>query len=131
MKRMIFTLLVFILLVHPVFAEEVSSVNGNYWKNMSQNEKVFYLVGFTQGLAIAISDIDPSKLDSETYKFYPKEASGRSFNSMIQSLDKFYADYRNSAIAVPFALEIINMERNGATEDQINKYRKAVIETNP
>lgn len=130
MKRIIFISAIFIILIHPVFAE-MPLVNGTMWKNMSYQEKLFYLVGFTNGMAVAIPYMDPSKAESLMYKYFSEESKDRSFNNCIQALDKFYSDDKNAPIAPYFALEIIVLQKKGATEEEINEIKKMIIETNP
>ncbi|PIS27880.1 MAG: hypothetical protein COT43_08265 [Candidatus Marinimicrobia bacterium CG08_land_8_20_14_0_20_45_22] len=125
--RIIFT---FIILVSTVVPQDVSFVNGNIWRKMKQDNKVYYLTGFLDGLKKSSQIIDLSVQSAQRKEFsfvepfyvnqmreninaYFPERASVSTSTIIELLNAFYADKYNSKIKFEAAIRIVLARQKG------------------
>jgi hypothetical protein len=128
--RFIFT---FIILASTVIPQEANVVDGNIWRKMKQDNKVYYLTGFLDGLRKSsqiidlnvqsakrqeISFVEPfyvNQMRDKISAYYPENASV-SVSTVIELLNAFYADKYSSKIKFETAVRIVLARQKGDIE---------------
>ncbi|MDD5765688.1 MAG: hypothetical protein PHW79_05530 [Candidatus Marinimicrobia bacterium] len=128
--RIIFT---FIILASTVIPQEANVVDGNIWRKMKQDNKVYYLTGFLDGLRKSsqiidlnvqsakrqeISFVEPfyvNQMRDKISAYYPENASV-SVSTVIELLNAFYADKYSSKIKFETAVRIVLARQKGDIE---------------
>ncbi len=123
MRIIVVVLVLLSLLVTKAIGKEGISVGltCSFWNDMNalakkaKLPKVLFVRGIYEGLYIGSS---PRK-----DKFY----TGTGYNNLVNGLDKFCSDYRNSKIWIYTALQVVSMEFNGegkvAIDNQTRRLR--------
>lgn len=128
--RFIFT---FIILFSTVVPQEANVVDGNIWRKMKQDNKVYYLTGFLDGLRKSLQIIDlnvqsakrqeisfvepfyVNQMRDKISAYYPENASV-SVSTVIELLNAFYADKYSSKIKFETAVRIVLARQKGDIE---------------
>lgn len=111
-------------------AQNVSGIDGNIWRKMKQDNKVYYLTGFLDGLkkSSQIIDLNVQSAKRQEFSFvepfyvnqmrekisayYPEQAAV-SISTVIELLNAFYADKYNSKIRFEAAIRIVLARQKG------------------
>jgi hypothetical protein len=119
MKRLVLISLIAIL-VQPIFAnQEVikSGLQGTWWRDFSDREKLIYLKGLYSGIMWG---------DSKDKKQFILNTS---LETVEDSLDEFYEEPANRNIIIIYALKVVSAKLRGTDADTIEKmtlgYRKS------
>ena len=117
MKKLSVLLLLIILSVQVQAEIKVFGMKAYPWNKFSKNDKIMYVQGIFDGLIFSRVTINETKISTDL-----------SIEQYIFAIDKFYLDYKNALIPVPFILRIITLEINGYSENEIKnatiEYRK-------
>lgn len=93
-------------------AAQATAGDGNWWCTVNRQTKTFYVCGMIDGI------IASGKADQTPRFYYNSEDR---LDQLVDGLDRFYADFRNRGIAIPFAAEPVIMAIEGAPLDKINQ----------
>ena len=114
-------LLVLILYVAPGACAQ-SSWNGAYWKTKLRDFKVLYVVGFVDGrndgVNQAVAAVGTTLSDSNIKKLDSKITVGQ----IVDGLDDFYGDERNSNILVRDAIDYVLLQKQGNDGSQLLRW---------
>lgn len=80
--------------------------------------KTAYEVSLFNGAPVLVINAD----QKEFLSVYNKD-----FAAYVELVDRFYSDTKNLGFPLLFTLRIVDMSKNGAPADTIDKYRLAVI----
>src|SRR5271157_2373295 len=79
--------------------------NGRFWANLSSTSKLFFIVGFDEGIGIAAPFSEQ--------KYFAK---GTPYGDVVKGLDRFYQEPENLMIPISDSLVIFQLKVNGATQ---------------
>jgi hypothetical protein len=101
-------------------AEEKWSANALKWRQLTPDERVFYVYGFTTGISyerLANKSSEPPITFADSTR--PADIAA--------AMDAFYAKPENALVCWTYALEITNAAMNGTpkSDAEINLIRKA------
>jgi len=120
----------FLIIINFVISAEITSFNGEDWKNWNLNRKVGFVDGFLNGYLTFNSLVDSTKniekkrniywlppliitmLDSYSQENITKISEFESIE-LTKRLDAFYYEPDNYGIAINNALKIINLRAMG------------------
>jgi hypothetical protein len=98
----------------------LSFCNGRCWNAMAAENKILWLGGYKDGVAMCSLTVD-AKLDKslrDTESLFPK---GLSWGEISRSLDLIYATPENRPIPVGNALQIFGLQSTGVEQPKIDK----------
>jgi hypothetical protein len=105
-----------------------NEVNGLGWRTMNEVGKVYFVMGtFSGGTVLeswTLSDL-PACVDHINKQEYPSITNA----ALIQEIDKFYETASNAPLPVSIAVLMTYMRLNGATKEQLEKFRAAMLKT--
>lgn len=102
-----------ILLFAAVHAPAQSDFDGDYWKRKTRDEKTMYLVGFVDGRNLGINEAASALQVSLSESRLASLNSRITVGQLLDGLDDFYRDWRNTKIRIREALEYVTMEAQG------------------
>jgi hypothetical protein len=89
--------------------------DGFWWRDLSQERKVFYILGYTDAFSDAYHLISESDLPNQQQKlvhnmfdFYKIQ-----MGQFVEGLDSFYSDYRNQKTPMTSAIFFVRDEIRG------------------
>jgi len=122
MKKIIFMLVIFLVMVRPIYALN----DGQNWKKWEPKDKVYYLIGFFEGLrkaplGIERNSVEASKEEMKAWDIKNKQVKERYYTgltteNLIDALDQFYSDYKNLKYNISRSIQFIKMEIDGEIE---------------
>jgi hypothetical protein len=110
-----------VLFFNTLYAQDAGlNINGDTWRKMTEQEKIFYLSGYYKGLSLAKTLLAKDSLEKTQLleKYCPDKLNVR---TGVISLDKFYEDYSNRTLVVSEALSIIKMQETGQSKEAIER----------
>jgi hypothetical protein len=127
----------------PIAKSESGGRDGNWWNDLSENQKLTFAVGFFDGLSYEsklagyinlLAQDDPKtktwspqrakvlvEFAKQTDSALQHDFGNVTSSQLVTGLDKIYSDYRNMRIAPLEALPVVVRSINGASDEQINK----------
>jgi len=126
-------IILFLLAVIIVFAEDIRDVDGYIWKRMKYDNKCYYLTGYFTGLKkteeIISIEVESEKrrkfaftepfyvyqIRNKIRSYFPDERN-RDLDTLINLLNAFYSDKYNLNIKFEAALRIILARQKGDIE---------------
>jgi len=118
MRKIIVAVLCLFICFSSYALASIPSVIGVTWKQMSTQDKQYYISGLFHGALLYETAIMKKASDYQALAFFPNI----SFDDMIVALDKFYGDEQNANISVDTALHAIKMDLSGEKKELIDKY---------
>ncbi|MCQ9206446.1 MAG: hypothetical protein NG740_00975 [Omnitrophica bacterium] len=98
---------------------EQGMVNGEFWNNMSNQDKFSYLLGYQDGLMATTAHFVSGEAEkTKAMSSFPKGV----FNQLIPQIDEFYAEEKNMDIPISYVLTIIRNRQKGTDETKIQNY---------
>jgi hypothetical protein len=126
--RLIHGFLLLALIASTARADQTQ--NGNMWLKLSESQKLFYTVGFLDGMTYGSPENQISPQMKKFSEVTPKQ--------IMDGFDKIYTDYRNRLIpmltAMDVVIESIKGESDANTEIHLEWLRKKIskyIEQHP
>jgi hypothetical protein len=126
-------------LTFAALAHAAEDRDGDWWNHLPELQKATYVVGFFDGQRYALGLFDGATLlaagpvyDPDNLRVLSKPARivteeiKRDFGSvsagqLVAGLNKIFADYRNTRIAVKDAMIIVVRSMGGMSDDEITK----------
>jgi len=142
-KAIIITLAAVLLLAIftlPSLAEEIEW-NGYEWEKLSEDSKLYYIIGYADGITRILAPID-YLLSVEDERFGEQEKRGVGFvydlyiddfpwefvySQISEGVDHLYNYSQNKIILIPDAIRIVSMQLRGEPEEEINLEIKTLI----
>ncbi len=101
------------LILGVVYAAAQSDFDGDYWKTKSSDAKLLYVVGFVDGRNLGINEA-ATALQTDFGDSRLKSLNTRiTVGQLVDGLDDFYKDWRNTKIRIREALEYVTKEAQG------------------
>lgn len=105
-----------------VMGQAAERHDGNWWTGLSEGEKVFYLVGYVDGITTGgdiakyqgVNPQPPSSPGCTAAK--TTDFSHSKFGQLEQGLDSFYKDFRNTSIPSFQALLYVRDQISGCSD---------------
>jgi len=98
---------------------ESDNHNGYWWNHKSEQEKLIYLEGYTDGVSAAAGVSGPRGGAKLIYKMTGLDNKSATFGQFLSGLDHFYSDYRNVTIPTGLAVEYVSHELRGVSENEL------------
>ena len=125
--------LVLVMFTVPSMAEEIGW-DGYEWETMSEESKLYYIIGYGDGMSRVLAPIDYLlSVDEErfgecekrgvgfVYDLYIEDFPwGVLYDDTVEGVNHFYDDFRNMRIAIPDAIRVVSMQLYGESEESIN-----------
>lgn len=112
MKTLRLAVLIF-LMFPAVHVAAQSDFDGDYWKKMTQDARTKYLIGFVDGRNLGINEV-AAALQVDLSDSRLKSLDSRiTVGQLLDGLDEFYKDWRNTKIRIREALEYVTTEAQG------------------
>jgi hypothetical protein len=96
--------------------------NGDFWKTKSHDIKAVYVAGFVDGRIIGVNEaadaLGTTALDAKLKTLNLKITVGQ----IVDGLDSFYSDWRNTRIAVRDATQYVMLEAEGKDSEDLLRY---------
>ncbi len=124
----------------PSLAEEIEW-NGYEWEKLSEDSKLYYIIGYADGITRILAPID-YLLSVEDERFGEQEKRGVGFvydlyiddfpwefvySQISEGVDHLYNYSQNKIILIPDAIRIVSMQLRGEPEEEINLEIKTLI----
>ena len=107
-------------------ASEHETRDGNWWRTLSETQRVFVCTGMFEGVRTARTILAQENQDAIDQKYTASVRSlfaGITIGQCVDGVNEFYKDFRNRTIEIPVAFWIVAWQTKGATDEQV----KAVI----
>jgi len=115
-------------------AQQLERRDGNWWREVDQNDRLRYAVGFMDGMELgkdfcvwgmSKTDKTAQNCKGSVVASY-SEMSGRYFGSvtsgqLCDGLNDFYDDYRNRSLLIFAAVWLVIQGIAGVSKDQLDK----------
>ena len=115
MKTVYILIALVVLLVGPLqqayAKDDPFLMDRKTWIQLSAREKLMYLQGFTRGLAMGAAM-------PEVTQFH---VPGSKVNDIVLYVDRFYGNFLNARISVPFVYMIQSLEVQGSKHEDIDE----------
>jgi hypothetical protein len=96
------------------------SWNGRFWKHLSPEERIMFLLGYESGVEeVAIPSAGSFERFNELYKLF--WAKALTFVEVRAALNAFYETPENGSISIHNAIHLISKRSEGATEADIQE----------
>ena|ERR1700735_4826560 len=99
--------------------------NGRFWLATPQNYKGVYVSGFMDSLVLCrVADLSAEKKpdDNQSSLIASMLTSTATIGESVESLDNFYSEPANRPIPIAFAMNWVQMKRNGTSEAVLKEY---------
>lgn len=119
--------LFYIYLPKPSLAQELSNSNedefltkgwsnGIFWETLITQEKIYYIVGLEEGLALAKNNV------GEASEYDELIIEGYHMSDFTSEIDTFYTDSTNINIPIAFAYHYMIQKMKGKTAEELEDY---------
>jgi hypothetical protein len=128
MKTLVLLLLIFSMLFMPLYVQaQGASFSGHDWIRFLPVMKISYISGIYDSSAMLQARLrnDLSEKEVKTVIILPENIP---FREVSEKLDEFYSDMENIDIPIIYALGVVKMESEGATQEEISQYKRSLLE---
>jgi hypothetical protein len=126
-KVILILALFYIYLPKPSFAQILSNTdesefltkgwsNGIFWETLNTQEKIYYIVGLEEGLALAKNYV------GEASEYDELIIEGYHMSDFTSEIDTFYSDSTNINIPIAFAYHYMIKKMKGKTAEELEEY---------
>src|SRR6266436_1301392 len=88
--------------------------NGRFWKALSNEGRLYYVIGFSDGVVSSSLEAIATYIPNATY------------GETVEAIDRFFAEPENAAIPVRDAVRVFRMKLNGASPERIEEEKAAI-----
>lgn len=101
--------------------------DGNDWKRFAAIMKISYVSGLYDGSAFCEVNLRRQNCGNKASiaQRFPVDMA---FKDVVAALDIFYSHIDNSSVPIVYAIYIVKMQRDGASFDDIEQYKKHLLE---
>lgn len=90
--------------------------NGKFWETLNIQEKIYFMVGLEEGLALAKNNV------GEVSDYDELIIEGYRMSDFTNEIDFFYADSININIPIAFAYHYVIKKKRGKSADELEEY---------
>ena len=103
---------------------ERGMIDGSAWRQFTDGEKGFYLLGFEDGaMGFAIHFIQDKPAKEKAYSVLPMSLEDHPpLSKIVKEVDAFYSDKKNIDIPIYYTLQIVRNRLLGVDEKSIQRY---------
>ena len=141
-SKIIITFVGFLLSFNLALAGEQPSLNGNFWKKMSQSQRDILVIGLLEGINYGhwdtrltlmqeAKDRPPKGVDNTLIENWARTVAAKDYLNekatdvtaaqVVSGITKMYVDYRNQQIPIVSLTDVVTESIKGASNDNTEK----------
>jgi hypothetical protein len=125
------------LVAAPTFGQDRSALrhDGNWWKSLNNLTKYGYVAGYAEGSEKADATWAYGECKTKVTTKYSdavqkgNDYSGMTFGQLIEGVDEFYKDFRNTRILTRDAMMVIKQQISGISQKEIDETLQVLRQT--
>lgn len=125
------------LVTSPGFSQDQPSLrhDGNWWKGLNSLTKYGYVAGYAEGSQKADDTWAYGECKTKVTAKYLSavqkgdDYSGMTFGQLIEGVDAFYKDFRNTRILTTDAMMVVKEQISGLSQKQIDEELQTIRQT--